>query len=458
MSNYDIIVIGGGPGGYVAAIRARHFGAKVALIEKADIGGVCLNYGCIPTKALLKSAKVFKTFQHAKDYGIIINENDIKFDWNAIIKRKDGIVRRLTGGVKTLLDKNGVKVYQGEGFVKNPNTVEVNGETLTTKNIILATGASPIIPPIPGVKEAYDKGIIMTSKEMLSSKEVPSSLVIIGGGVIGIEFATVFSSLGSEVTIIEKADNILLNVDDEIRNAYLRILKKSKINIITQAGVTKVEENKVTYQLNGKDIAINADKILMSVGMKANTKNLEHLNLEIDRLGIKVNNKLETNVKGIYAIGDVNDKIKLAHVASAEGIVAVENIMGKNSKIDYEKIPSGIYGFPEIAMVGYTEQEAKNKGLDFTVSKFPLGANGRALAEGESDGFVKIISDNKYGEIIGMHILAYNATEMISETVVTMELEGTVFELAKSIHPHPTLSETIMEAAHVAIKHPIHTL
>jgi len=459
MKTYDIIIIGSGPGGYVAAIKARHLGKSVAIIEKEDIGGVCLNIGCIPTKTLLRSAKVYQTIIHSEDYGITIDDkNKVKFDWKKILDRKDKIVRKLTGGVKMLLEKNGVDIYQGYGKVIDNTTVEVNKETLKTKNIILSVGASPIIPPIPGVKEALEKGILMTSKEILSIKSVPKSLAIVGGGVIGIEFATIFSSFNTEVTIIEKADNILLNVDDEIRDAYLKILKKANIKIITSATVTKVDDNKVTYKKDDKEIEVNAEKILMSVGMKANVSGLEHLNLEMTKQGIKVNNKLETSQKGIYAIGDVNGNLMLAHVASAEGIIAVENISGKESKIDYNKSPSAIYGFPEIAMVGITEQMAKDKKLDYKVSKFPLSANGKALAEGEAEGFIKLIIDKKYGEILGLHILASHATDLISEAVVTMELEGTVYELAKSIHPHPTLSEIIMEAAHGAIDKPIHIL
>lgn len=455
--NYDIIILGAGPGGYVAAIKAAQLGAKVAIIEKQDIGGVCLNIGCIPTKALLKSAKVYQEIMNAEEFGIIIEDKkQINFDWEKIIKRKDKIVKKLTTGIKMLLKKNNVDVFQGLGKIINANQVEVNNEILTTKNIIIATGSSPIIPTIPGVKEAYEKEIIVTSKELLSIKEFPNSLVVIGGGVIGIEFATLFAGFGAEVTIIEMADNILVNLDEEIRDAYLKILKKSKINIITNAKVTKINYQQITYDNGSEEITITGDKILLSVGMKANTDGLEHLKLAIDKQGIITNQKLETNIPGVYAIGDVNGKMMLAHVASSEGIVAVENIMGKNSKIDYQKVPAGIYGSPEIAHVGLTEQQAKARNLNYKVSKFPLAASGKALAEGETEGFIKVIVDQKYGELLGMHILANHATDLISEAVVTMELEGTVFELAKAIHPHPTLSEIIMEAAHGAIDKPIH--
>lgn len=456
MKKYDIIILGAGPGGYVAAIKAAQLGAKVALVEKQDIGGVCLNWGCIPTKALLKSTKVYKMILNSEDYGIITDKSSVKFDWSKIVDRKDSIVKRLTSGVKTLLDKNGVEVYKGYGSLSENKVVEVNGDKLQANAIIIATGASPIIPPIPGVKDAYEKGIVLASKEILSINEVPKRLTIIGGGVIGFEFATIFSTFGTEITILERQEKVLLNVDDEVRDAYLKIIKKSKVNIITQANVTKVDNNEVTYQLNGNDVTINSDKILMSVGMKPNVESFKNVYLEMTKQGITVNGHMETSIKGVYAIGDVNGKIMLAHVASAEGIVAVENIMGKASIMEYNKVPACIYGLPEIAMVGLTEAEAKSQGLSYKVSKFPLAANGKALTEGESDGFIKIISDTKYGEIIGMHILASNATDLISEGVATMELEGTVYELAKSIHPHPTLSEIVMEAAHGAIDKSIH--
>jgi dihydrolipoamide dehydrogenase len=457
MKQFDIVIIGAGPGGYVAAIKARQMGAKVALIEKQDIGGVCLNWGCIPTKALLKSAKVYRQFMHAEEYGIKVKDKSaILIDWPAMLKRKDGIVKRLTGGIKTLLDRNGVETIKGYAEVIDAHHVLVNGETIETKDLIIATGASPVIPPIEGVKESYERGIIVTSKGILALDAVPNRLVIIGGGVIGIEFATLFAALGTEVTIIEKADNILLAIDDEVRNAYLKILAREKVKIYTKAEVKSVNNNVVMYQLDGELQQIQADKILMSVGTKPNLNGLEKLNLETTRLGVVTNDKMETSIKHVYAIGDVNGKFMLAHVASAEGIIAVENIMGKESDLDYKRIPACVYGFPEIASVGITEKEAKEKGIKYKTSKFPLSANGKALAEGESEGFIKIIVDKQYGEVIGMHILAVNATDMIAEAVTTMELEGTVYELAKAIHPHPTLSEIVMEAAHGAIDRAIH--
>lgn len=458
MKKYDIIIIEAGPGGYVAAIKAAQLGAKVALIEKEALGGVCLNIGCIPTKALIKSAKIYRNIVNSEKYGITLDQKSIKADWPAIVERKDQIVKRLTGGVGMLLSRNGVEVIKGEAKVLDPNHVEVNGETLEAKNLILATGASPIIPPIPGVEEAYKAGIIVTSRELLSLDKLPEKLVIIGGGVIGVEFATIFGTFGTEVTILEKLDRILMNVDDDARNMILKILKRNKIEIITGATVTAVNGNEVSYEKDGKTLTVKGNKVLMSVGMRPNIKAFEHLNLATERGAILTNERLQTSIPNVYAIGDLNGKLMLAHVASHEGIVAVENIMGKDSTVDYSKMPSGIYGFPEIAMVGLTEAQAKEQGYDYQVGKFPFTALGKALADGETDGFVKIIADKKYGEILGVHIVAENAMEMISEGSITMELEGTTSEISSTVHPHPSLSEAFMEAAMAALNKPIHTL
>lgn len=456
---YDVIIIGGGPGGYVAAIKAAQSHLKVALIEKEAIGGVCLNWGCIPTKALLKSAKVYKQIMHAESYGIVINDKKaIKPDLNLMMKRKDDVVKKLTGGVKMLLKKNGVTVIEGFAEVIDSHTVRVADQSFQTKTLILATGASPIMPPIPGLDYARKAGIALTSKEILSITTLPTSLVIVGGGVIGIEFATMFSALGTEVTILERVDNILTQVDEEIRTSYVKLLKKEGIKILTSASVEAIDEHVVTYVKDGKKEQIQADIILMSVGMKANTKGFEKLGLTISPKGVVVNEQMQTSLKDVYAIGDVNGEMMLAHVASAQGLIAIENILGKASKIDYRKAPAGIYGSPEIAYVGYNEQELRKQNRPYKVSKFPLSANGKALAEGDSDGFVKILVDPTYGEILGIHILAPNATDIIAEAVVTMELEGTVHEVAKAIHPHPTLSEIMMEAAHGAVDKPIHII
>ncbi len=459
MKQYDIAVIGAGPGGYVAAIKAAQMGAKVAIIEKNELGGVCLNWGCIPTKTLLKNAKVYENILNSEKYGIDIeNKNSISINWPNMQKRKEQVVKRLTGGVKILLQKNGVDIYNGYGEIIDKNIIKVNEETLQARNLIIATGSSPRIPNIDGIKEAIENGYVLTSRGILELNEIPKELVVIGAGVISIEFATLYNSLGSKVTILQRSEGILSSIDKDVSKTMAKILKRNGVNIVYGATIEKIDNNKVIANINGETKEFIGDKILISVGRTPNIKGLEKLGLEIDKRGIVTNERLETNVKGVYAIGDVNGKYLLAHVASAEGIVAVENIMGKDSKIEYRKVPSCIYGFPEIGVVGMTEEEAKEKGHQIIVSTFPLSANGKALAEGESEGFVKIVADKEYGEILGVHILAPNATDMIAEAVTTMELEGTVHELAKAIHPHPTLSEIIMEAAHGAIDSPIHML
>lgn len=455
MREFDIIVLGGGPGGYVAAIKAAQLGAKVALIEKEVVGGVCLNHGCIPTKALLKNAKVYKTVKNAQNFGVLI-KGDISFDWQKMLKRKTIIVKKLTLGVKGLLNKNGVEVFSGFGKVLSNSEVEVNGEAIKTKNIILATGASPTIPPILGLKEAYEKGIAVTSKELLKIKEVPKSLTIIGGGVIGIEFATIFSSLGTKVKIIEKLNNILPTIDNEIRETYLKILKKDGIEIITNAEVQAVKGNEITYKYQESTQKSNSDVVLIAVGMTPNIKGLESLGLKMDKRAVLTNDKMETSVNNVYAIGDLNGRYMLAHVASAEGLVAVDNILKNKGTMRYDRVPSAIYGSPEVASIGMTEQEVIEKNIPYKVSVFPLAANGKAMADNEKDGFIKLIVSMKYKEILGAHILAYNASELISEISITLELEGTAYEIAHAIHPHPTLSEMSMEAAHGAIGKHIH--
>lgn len=458
MNKYDVIVLGGGPGGYVAAIKAAQLGARVALVEKEKLGGVCLNWGCIPTKTMLHTAKLYLDILKGEDFGIVgIDTSNIKVDWNLLLKRKDQVVNRLVSGIYSLIKKNKISLYEGMGQVLNKNEVKVNGETLWGENLILATGAVEYYPEIEGLKEMVDKGLVINSKGALSLESIPKDLVVVGGGVIAVEFATLFNALGSNVTLIQRSGRILSAVEKEMATRLERHLKKEGIKILTNTKLKSISEEGVKIGHKGKEKVFKGDKYLVSLGLKARLSGIEKLDLKLNEKGfVESNDRLETSIPGVYAIGDLNGKYALAHVASAEGLVAAENIMGQESKINYNIVPSAIYTFPELASVGLTEEDAKEQGLDYTVSKFPLMANGKALAEGESLGFVKIIADNEYGEVIGTHIMAYNATDLISEAVVTMQLEGTVYDIAKAIHPHPTVSETIMEAAFGVIDKPIH--
>lgn len=459
MKQYDILILGAGPGGYVAAIKAAQLGAKTAIVEAGELGGVCLNVGCIPTKTLLKSAKVYESIMNASKYGIDIEDKkSISVNVDAMVKRKNQAVKRLTSGVKLLLEKNGVDIYNGFGEVVDKNTVKVNDEVLNTKNLIIATGSSPMIPDVEGIKESFEQGYAVTSTEVLDPKEIPEHLIVVGAGTISIEFATLYNALGSKVTILQRSPRILSGIDKDLSEAMAKVLTRKGVKIVYGVKHKKFEGNKIIVEVNGEEKTFEGDKILVSLGRTPNLKGLESLNLETDRKGIITDERLRTNIEGVYAIGDVNGKDLLAHVASAEGIIAVENIMGKDIKMSYDKIPSCIYSFPEIATVGLTEEEAREKGYDIVVGNFPLGANGKALAEGERDGFIKIVASKEYGEILGVHMMASTATDMIAEGVMTMELEGTLEDLARGIHPHPTLSETVMEAAHLALGSPIHTL
>lgn len=450
--DYDIIVLGGGPGGYVAAIKAAQMNAKTAIIEMGNFGGVCLNWGCIPTKTLLKSAKVYQYILNSSKYGIDIDDlSNVNINWEKMLQRKKDVVKKLTSGVEFLLKNNKVDIYRGFGNVIDKNSIEVNGNRFSCKNIILSTGSSPNIPEIPGVKDGLKSGFVITSKEALELPKIPEKLVILGGGVIGVEFATLYSSLGTKVTIIQNMDRILEFMDHDVINEMEDILLGLGVEILYNTSIVKVNKTNLTIKDKDGERDINADNLLISIGRYANMKGLEKLNLETYRRGVKTNEKLETNIPSVYAIGDLNGVFNLAHVASAEGIIAVENIMGEDKKIDYRKAPNCIYSFPEMAAVGYNEVDARNKFKDIIVSKLPLSANGKALAEGESTGFIKIIADKEYGEIIGVHIIAPTATDMVSEIVTTMELEGTIYDVARVIHPHPTISELVMEAAHGAV-------
>lgn len=453
MKNYDLVIVGGGPGGYVAAIKAAQENLKVALVEKENIGGICLNHGCIPTKAILKSAKTFVDFKDAKKYGITVKENSISVKLNDVIERKNKVVKQLTSGVSFLLKKNKVDVYNGYGTITSNSLVKVNDETLKAKNIIIATGGTAIVPPIKGAIEAYEKGFLVTSKELLNVTKSPKNITIIGGGVIGVEFATIFNSFESKVTILEMANTILTNMDEDIITEYTKTLSSSGVTIITNAKVTEVGTTSVSYEKDSKTVTQDADLVLMAVGIRPNIEAFKDLGITLNKGGVKVNEFMQTNIKGVYAIGDVTGDLMLAHVASKEGLVAVSHILGGDEKINYSAIPKAVYGMPEIAAVGLSEAEAKEKNLKYTVSKFPLAGNGKALADGQNIGFIKLIKGAELDEILGAHILAYNAVDILSEVIVGINSELTNFDLADAVHPHPSLSEIIAEAA---MKKPIH--
>lgn len=454
MSRYKIAVLGGGPGGYVAAIRAAQRGAKTVLVEAGELGGVCLNQGCIPTKTLLKSARVFQDLLAAEKFGIKV-DGQIKPDWDAMQKRKEGVVRQLNSGVQGLLKQNGVEVVRGWGTVLDPHTIEVNGDKISADYLIIATGSSPAVLPIPGLQEALHSGAAVTSTGALKLKQIPERLVVVGGGVVGMEFAALFNSLGSRVTVLEKF-TVLGSLDAELQRYMQRLLQKKGVEIYNEADIKSFDGARVRAEIKGESKVFEGDVVLVSLGRRPNVQPAAKLNLELERGAIRTDEHLQTSVPGVYAIGDVNGKQMLAHAASAEGLVAVENILGGSAAINYDKVPACIYTFPEVAMVGLTEQEAVRRGHKVVVGSFPLSANGKALAEGEPEGLIKIVADQAYGEVLGAHIIAAQATDLISEAVLALELEATVHELAKAIHPHPTFSEALMEAAHAALGQAIH--
>ena len=460
MSSYDIIVVGSGPGGYVTAIRASQLGFKTAIVEKESLGGVCLNWGCIPTKALLKSAQVFEYLKHAGDYGLSVREYDKDFD--AVVNRSRNVAAGMSKGVQFLMKKNKIDVLKGHGKILSGKKVSVQNdktEVYSASNIIIATGArSRELPSLP-----QDGKKVIGYREAMTLPKQPKKIIIVGSGAIGIEFAYFFNAMGSEVTIIEFQNRIVPVEDEEVSNQLERSFKKGGINILTNTEVTGVDSKGKGVTAFVKTIKgeekLKADIVLSAVGIKTNIENLglEDLGIAVDHDKILVNDFYQTNLPGYYAIGDVTSGQALAHVASAEGILCVEKISGKTVEaLDYGNIPGCTYCSPEIASVGLTEVQAKEKGYDIKVGKFPFTASGKAQAGGTSEGFVKVIFDAKYGEWLGCHMIGVGVTDMIAEAVLGRKLETTGHEVLKTVHPHPTMSEAVMEAVADAYGEVIH--
>jgi len=457
MSKYDIIVLGSGPGGYVTAIRASQLGFKTAIVEKENLGGVCLNWGCIPTKALLKSAQVFEYLKHADDYGLSVKDYDKDFD--AVVKRSRGVADGMSKGVQFLMKKNKIDVINGFGKLKPGKKVDVDGTEYSANHIIIATGArSRQLPSLP-----QDGKKVIGYREAMSLPNQPKKMIVVGSGAIGVEFAYFYNSMGTEVTIVEYLPNIVPVEDEEVSKQLERSFTKSGMKIMTSAEVTKVDTSgngvKATVKTSKGEEILEADIILSAVGIKTNIENigLEDVGIVVDRDKILVNKFYQTNIPGYYAIGDVTPGQALAHVASAEGILCVENIAGMHVEpIDYGNIPGCTYCTPEIASVGLTEKQAKERGLDIKVGKFPFSASGKASAGGNKDGFVKVIFDAKYGEWLGCHMIGAGVTDMIAEAVLGRKLETTGHDVLKAVHPHPTMSEAVMEAVAAAYDEVIH--
>ena len=461
--NYDLIIIGSGPGGYVSAIRASQLGMKVGVVERESLGGICLNWGCIPTKALLKSAQVFEYLNHAGDYGISM-EGEAKADMTKIVERSRNVAEGMSKGVQFLLKKNKVDVITGTGKLLSGNEVEVSGEDgkaekYTASNIILATGARS--KELPNLKQDGEK--IIGYRKAMTLDKLPESMVVVGSGAIGSEFAWFYNTMGTKVTLVEFLPAVVPLEDEEVSKQLERSFKKGKMKVMVNSSVEEVDTSgdkcKVKIKTKKGMEEVDADIVLSAVGISPNIEGigLEELGIELENGKIKVDEFYHTNISGVHAIGDIVHGQALAHVASAEGIICVEKIAGeKPQPLDYDNIPACTYCSPEVASVGLTEKQAIEKGYDIKVGKFPFTASGKASASGHKDGFVKLIFDAKYGELLGGHMIGANVTEMIAEIVVARKLETTGYEMIKSVHPHPTMSEAVMEAAAAAYNEVIH--
>jgi len=460
MANYDVVIIGGGPGGYVAAIRARQLGLKTALVEKEHLGGVCLNWGCIPTKALLHNAEVISLLNEGKTYGFSFDKDSLNVDYAVAHRRSRQVSERLVKGVGFLMRKNEVDVFEATGSLKSATEVSLSsGETLSTRYVILATGARA--RSIPGVN--IDGKRLISARHALELTEVPSSIAVIGAGAIGVEFAHVWRSYGAEVTIIEMLPSVLPLEDTDVSQEMAKALARQGINVHTNTKVEKVDvaSDGLTLSVSKDDQTetIPAEKALMAIGVQPNSENigLEAMGVKMEHGWITVDETMRTNLPSVYAIGDVTGQMPLAHVASAQAIVAVEAIAGMDPEpLVYANIPRCTYASPEVASVGLTEAQAKEEGYDVKTGQFPFRANGKALAINDYEGFVKIVSDSQYDQILGVHMIGPHVTDMIAEVTGMIRLETTTEELARTVHPHPTLSEVVMETAHVVLGQAIH--
>ena len=449
-SEFDLIIIGGGPGGYVAAIRAAQLGLRVVAVERDKLGGICLNWGCIPSKALLQNASVVETIQHASDFGVEIPS--FSADFSAAITRSRKIVNKLLAGVEFLMKKNKIEVIKGDATLTALDRVEVQpgGRALTAKNIIIATGARP--RAIPGL--TIDGSLVISSREALELAEVPNPIVIVGGSAVGMEFATIYRSYGAEVTVIEMLPHLLPKEDEAISLEFEKAMKKADIKFHVNTTVVQAtrlgDKIQLDVSTNGQMETIHAQRVLMAVGVQPNVEKLglERLGIDLERGAVKVDDYCRTNMPGIYAIGDVTMKLPLAHVASAQGVVAVETIAGKAPRaLNYNNIPRCTYTRPQVASLGLTEAQARETGREISVGKFPFRANGKALGINESEGFVKLVVDKKLGEILGAHLIGPEVTELTGELSLAKSAELTPVELAHAVHAHPTLTEVIKEAA-----------
>ncbi|MBV9358022.1 MAG: dihydrolipoyl dehydrogenase [Chloroflexi bacterium] len=482
-SSFDLVIVGGGPGGYVAAFRAAQLGVRTAVIEKERPGGVCLNWGCIPTKAMLRSAEVLDDLRHSEDYGI--KADNIQLDYPAVLSRKDRIVRGLTDGVSSLLKANNVTVIDGHARFTDPHTLEVVGvgqsplgaggplynapaaadgqprATVTGTNIIVATGSTPAELPIPGV----DLPGVINSDGAFMLKEVPPRIVIVGGGAVGTEWASIFGAFGSEVTLVELMPNLLPIEDEDMGRTLARSFQRQGIKVLTNCTVAKIEQidgglqTTITDRDGGNSQTVDADRVLIGVSRRPNTLdlNLEATGARTDQRGyIQVDDQLRTSVPNVFAIGDIVGKVLLAHVASHQGITAASVIAGHDDRISYKAVPAAIFTHPEVASVGLSEKRAREAGYDVVVGRFPFLALGRAQTFGKTDGLTKIVADRKYGEILGVHIIGPSASDLIPESVLAINLEATLEDVANTIHAHPTLGEGSGEAAMVALGLPVH--